>query len=87
MSAEAAKSFLEKVKADAVLAEQVKDAKTAGEVVKKAAELGYSFSEEDLRGVAAQLCDSELEGVSGGYSSYSPSCAGGSNPLQLGLAP
>jgi predicted ribosomally synthesized peptide with nif11-like leader len=38
---EQAKSFLEKVKSDAALAEQVKDAKTADEVVKKAAELGY----------------------------------------------
>ena len=73
MSVEAAKSFLEKVKTDAAFAEQCKDAKTAGEVVKKAAELGYSFSKEDLLGVAAQLCDSELEGVSGGYHSLESS--------------
>jgi len=66
MSMEAAKSFVEKVKTDAALAEQVKDAKTAAAVVQKAAELGYSFSEQDLRGVEAPLSDSELEGVLGG---------------------
>jgi predicted ribosomally synthesized peptide with nif11-like leader len=66
MSTEQAKSFLERIKSDAALAGQVKGAKTADEVVKKATELGYSFSEQELAGVAAQLSDSELECVSGG---------------------
>ena len=66
MGLESAKSFLEKVKTDAALADQVQRAKTAGEVVKKAAEMGYSFTQEDLQAASTQLSDVELQGVSGG---------------------
>jgi predicted ribosomally synthesized peptide with nif11-like leader len=66
MSRETAKSFMEKLKTDAALADQVKNAKTADEVVQKAMEMGYAFSEQDLLEVTAQLSESELQGVSGG---------------------
>ena len=66
MSIESAKFFVETVMMNAPVAEQYKGAKTADDIVKKAAEMGYSFSEQDLLEVTAQLSDSELEGVAGG---------------------
>jgi len=68
MSMEQAKSFLEKVKSDAALAEQVKDAKTADEVVKKAAELGYSFTQTEFETESQRVSDDELGSISGGDS-------------------
>ena len=66
MSAESAKSFVEKVKTDAAFAKQCKDAKTADAVVKKAAKLGYSFTQTEFKAVSQELSDSALEGISGG---------------------
>ena len=66
MSMEQAKSFLEKVKSEAAFAEQCKQAKTADEVVKKAAELGYSFTPAEFETESQRLSDDELGSVSGG---------------------
>ena len=76
MSMESAKSFVEKVKTDAAFAKQCQKAKTADEVVKRAAELGYSFTQEDLQAASTQLSDAELNGVlgGGGFHDYHVKC-------------
>ena len=66
MSMESAKSFVEKVKTDAAFAKQCQKAKTADGVVKRAAELGYSFTQGDLQAASTQLSDAELKDVLGG---------------------
>ena len=76
MSMESAKSFVEKVKTDIAFAKRCQDAKTADEVVKRAAELGYSFTQEDLQAASTQLSDAELNSVlgGGGFHSYHIKC-------------
>ena len=66
MSLASAKSFLEKVKSEAAFAKQCQKAKTAGEVVKKAAELGYSFTQSEFEAACQRVSDDELGSVCGG---------------------
>ena len=66
MSMEQAKSFLEKVRSETAFAKRCKDAKTADEVVKKAAELGYSFTQAEFETESQRVSDDELGSVSGG---------------------
>ena len=64
MSEEQLKAFLEKVKADTSLQEQLKAAADA--VVSIAKEAGFSISVDDLKKAQSELSDEELEGVAGG---------------------
>ena len=66
MSLESAKSFMEKVKTDAAFAKQCQKAKTADEFVKKAAELGYSFTQAEFDTASQDLSDDDLLNVTGG---------------------
>ena len=62
MSEEQLKAFLEKVKADTSLQENLKAAKTPEDVVAIAKEHGHEFTADKLN----QLSEEELEGISGG---------------------
>ena len=68
MSEEQLKAFLEKVKADTSLQEQLKAAADADAdaVVSIAKEAGFSISVDDLKKARSELSDEELEGVAGG---------------------
>ena len=66
MSDEQLKAFLEKVKADTSLKEQLKAAGDADAVVSIAKEEGFSISADDLKKAQSELSEEELEGVSGG---------------------
>ena len=66
MSMEQAKLFLEKVRTDAAFAKRCQDAKTADEVVKKAAESGYAFTPGEFETESQRASDDELGSVSGG---------------------
>ena len=68
MSEEQLKAFLEKVKADTSLQEQLKAAADADAdaVVSIAKEAGFSISVDDLKKAQSELSDEELEGVAGG---------------------
>ena len=66
MSEEQLKAFLEKVKADTSLQEQLKAAKDADTVVVIAKAAGLSISTDDLTKAQPTLSEEELEGVAGG---------------------
>ena len=66
MSEEQLKSFLEKVKADTSLQEELKGAADADAVVSIAKEAGFSISADSLKKSQASISDEELESVSGG---------------------
>ena len=66
MSEEQLKAFLEKVKADTSLKEQLKAASDADGVVAIAKEAGFSISADDLKNAQSEVSDEELEGVAGG---------------------
>ena len=66
MSEEQLKAFLEKVKADTSLKEQLKAASDADGVVAIAKEAGFKISAEDLKNTEVELSEEELEGVTGG---------------------
>ena len=62
MSEEQLKAFLEKVKGDTSLQEQLKAAKAPDDVIGIAKEHGHEFTSEHM----SQHSDEELEGVTGG---------------------
>ena len=65
MSEEQLKAFLEKVKADAGLQEQLNGA-DADAVVAIAKAAGFTITTEDLNSHGQNLTEDELEGVAGG---------------------
>ncbi len=66
MSEKQLKAFLEKVKADTSLLEQLKTAADANAVVEIAKEAGFTISADDLNKAVSEISDEELEGVAGG---------------------
>ena len=66
MSEEQLKAFLEAVKANEGLQEQLKAAADADAVVAIAKSAGFAISAEELQRAQAELSDEELEGVAGG---------------------
>ena len=66
MSEEQLKAFLESVKADAGLQEQLKAAADADAVVAIAKAAGFVITAEELARAQAEVSEEELEGVSGG---------------------
>ena len=67
MSEEQLKAFLEAVKADAGLQEQLKAAGDTDELVAIAKAAGFVFSAEELKRAQAEVSEEELEGVVGGF--------------------
>ena len=65
MSEEQLKAFLEAVKADAGLQEQLKAAADADAVVAIAKAAGFAISADELN--KRELSEKELEGVAGGF--------------------
>ena len=85
MSEEQLKAFMEAVKADAGLQENLKAAKDVDAVVEIAKAAGFAITAEELKKSQADLSDEELEGVAGGtdtlvvcfaYSSLKGNCYG-----------
>ena len=66
MSEEQLKAFLEAVKADAGLQEQLKAAGDADAVVAIAKAAGFVISAEDFNKTQTEVSEEELEGVAGG---------------------
>ena len=66
MSEEQLKAFLEKVKGDTSLQEQLKAAADVDAVLAIAKETGFSITANDLTKPQSDLSDQELEGVAGG---------------------
>jgi predicted ribosomally synthesized peptide with nif11-like leader len=66
MSEEQLKAFLEAVKANEGLQEQLKAAADADTVVAIAKSAGFAISAEELQRAQAELSEEELEGVAGG---------------------
>ncbi len=66
MSEEQLKAFLEKVKADTSLQEQLKAANDADAFAAIAKEAGFSISADDLKNAQSEISDEELESVVGG---------------------
>ena len=66
MSEEQLKAFLEAVKANEGLQEQLKAAADADAVVAIAKAAGFLISAEELQRAQAELSEEELEGVAGG---------------------
>ena len=67
MSEEQLKAFLEKVKDDTSLQEQLKAASDIDDVVAIAKAAGFVISADDLKQAQAEVSEEELEGVVGGY--------------------
>jgi predicted ribosomally synthesized peptide with nif11-like leader len=78
MSEEQLKAFLEAVKADAGLQEQLKAAADADAVVTIANAAGFVISAEELKRAQAEVSEEEVEGVAGGKytdrNNYSAQC-------------
>ena len=66
MSEEQLKAFLEKVKGDTTLQEQLKAAADTDAVVAIAKDAGFSISADDLKNAQSEVSEEELEGVAGG---------------------
>ena len=66
MSEEQLKAFLEKVKVDASLQEQLNAAADVDAVLAIAKEAGFSISSDDLKNAQTEVSDKELEGAAGG---------------------
>ena len=66
MSEEQLKAFLEAVKADTGLLEELKTAADADAVVAIAKAAGFVISAEELKRAQAAISEEELEGVAGG---------------------
>jgi predicted ribosomally synthesized peptide with nif11-like leader len=69
MSEEQLKAFLEKVKVDTSLQEQLKAATSPEAVVEIAKEAGFAITAEDIQSMqsgSVELSDEELEGAAGG---------------------
>ena len=71
MSEEQFKSFLEKVKGDTSLQEQLKA--EGADVVAIAKSAGFSITTEDLKSLQP-LSEDELEGMAGGGTKYNTGC-------------
>ena len=69
MALDQLKSSLEKLNNDALLREKFSLASDANEVIALAKDQGFSISSEDLSSAktSAELTESELESLSGGY--------------------
>lgn len=65
MSEEQFKAFLEKVKGDPRLQEELKAAKSSDEVISIAKEQGHDFSADHISQFS-ELNDDELDGIAGG---------------------
>jgi predicted ribosomally synthesized peptide with nif11-like leader len=74
MSEEQLIAFLEAVKADAGLQEQMKSAADADSVVAFAKAAGFVISAEELQRAQAEVSEDELEGVAGGLSTALVNC-------------
>ena len=70
MSEEQLKAFLEAVRADAGLQEKLKAASDADAVVTIAKAAGFVISAEELKMAQAEVSDEELEGVAGGFVTF-----------------
>ena len=70
MSEEQLKAFLEAVKADTGLQEQLKAAGDADAVVAIAKAAGFVISAEELKRAQTEISEEELEGVAGGFMSF-----------------
>ena len=70
MSEEQLKAFLDAVKADAGLQEQLKAAGDTDAVVAIAKAAGFVISAEELKRAQEEVSEEELEGVAGGAISY-----------------
>tara|TARA_Y100000766_G_C18675180_1_gene491981 strand:+ start:175 stop:477 length:303 start_codon:yes stop_codon:yes gene_type:complete len=68
MSEEQLKAFLEKVKADTSLQENLKAATDSDAVIAIAKDAGFMISVDDLTKAQSEISDEELEGVAGGNS-------------------
>ena len=78
MSEDQLKAFMEAVKADAGLQEQLNASVDADAVVAIAKEAGFLISAEELKVGQSEISEEELEGVAGGgcayYNPYSIGC-------------
>ena len=74
MSEEQLKAFMEAVKADAGLQEQLNASVDADAVVAIAKEAGFLISAEELKVVQVEISEEELEGVAGGIYTQAPGC-------------
>ena len=72
MSEEQLKAFLEKVKADTSLQENLKAASDSDAVLAIAKDAGFIISADDLKNAQSKLSDGELEGAAGGCEPYGP---------------
>ena len=66
MSEAQLKAFLEKVKGDTTLQEQLNAATDADTVVEIAKEAGFVISADDVKKAQAEVSDEELENAAGG---------------------
>ena len=66
MSEEQFKAFLEKVKGDTSLQEELKAAADNNAIAAIAKEAGFSISADDLKNAQSEISEEELEGVAGG---------------------
>ena len=82
MSEEQLKAFLEKVKGDTTLQEQLKAAADTDAVLAIAKEAGFSVSVDDLKNAQSEISDGELEGAAGGADTSDGwmTCTGGVCP-------
>ena len=76
MSEEQLKAFLEKVKGDTTLQEQLKAASDSEAVVAIAKEAGFLFSVNVLLATKLIPSEAELESISGGQRTWSTDCPG-----------
>ena len=72
MSEEQLKAFLEKVKGDTTLQEQLKAATNADAVVEIAKASGFVISADDLKKAQSEVSDEELEAAAGGTLPITP---------------
>ena len=77
MSEEQLKAFLEKVKADTSLQEQLKAAADTDAVLAIAKDAGFSISADDLKNAQSEISEEELEAVAGGGTLGEPTVAAG----------
>ena len=70
MSEEQLKAFLEAVKADAGLQEQLKAAGDTDALVAIAKAAGFLISAEELKRAQEEVSEQELEGIAGGFCGY-----------------
>ena len=74
MSEEQIKAFLEKVKGDSSLQEQLKAAADSDAVLAIAKDAGFSISVDDLTKAQSELSEKELEGAAGGGQRLKRNC-------------